>query len=140
VFIQLQCSVDNENNMDAMNVGSSFSHTYVDQENGEEDVFELHEDGEGLIEAPGGRTANYTIVEDRLLCNTWLKIGIDPAVGIDQTRYTYLMRMKEYFDANNTSGNVHTVCSLWSRWSVINVDCQKWPDVKRMLTYFTQVA
>jgi hypothetical protein len=117
--------------MDAMNVGSSFSHTCVDQENGEEEEFELDEDGEGLIEAPGGRTTNYTIAEDRLLCNTWLKIGIDPAVGTDQTRYAYWMRMREYFDANNTSGNVHTVCSLWYRWSVINAGCQKWADVQK---------
>jgi hypothetical protein len=38
--------------------------------------------------------------------------------------------MKEYFDANNTSGSERTMRSLWSRWSGINTDCQKWAGVQ----------
>jgi hypothetical protein len=38
--------------------------------------------------------------------------------------------MKEYFDANNTSGNVRTMRSLWPLWLVINADCQKWAGVQ----------
>jgi hypothetical protein len=56
-------------------------------------------------ELEGGRSSNYTIAEDVLLCKTWLKIGMDSAVGTDQTSDTYWVRMKEYFDANNLSGN-----------------------------------
>jgi hypothetical protein len=73
---------------------------------------------------------NYTIMEDKLLCKTWLTIGMDPTTSTDQTKETYWMRMKEYFDANNTSGNEHTARSLWSRWSVINTDYQKWAGVQ----------
>jgi hypothetical protein len=38
--------------------------------------------------------------------------------------------MKEYFDANKTSGNVRTMRSSRSRWLVINADCQKWAGVQ----------
>jgi hypothetical protein len=91
--------------MDTMNVGSSFSHAHVNQEIAKEEEFDVDEKGEGLIGArQGGRTANYTMAEDKLLCKTWLTIGMDPTTGTDQTRETYWMRMKEYSDANNTSG------------------------------------
>ena len=74
----------------------------------------MDEHGEGLIDAPKGRSANYTVHEDRLLCKTWLKIGMDPAVGTDQTKDTYWARMKEYCDANNTSENERSDRSLRS--------------------------
>jgi hypothetical protein len=70
------------------------------------------------------------MAEDRLLCKTWLIIGMDPTTSTDRTRETYWMRMKEYFDVNNTSGNVRTIRSLRSRWSIINTDCQKWVGVQ----------
>ena len=114
--------------MEAMNVGSSFVNDDIVEEEEYEDV---DEEGEGLIgPRPTGRLANYTIVEDKLLCKTWLTIGMDPTTGSDQTRETYWMRMKEYFDANNTSGNERSVRSLRSRWSGINTDCQKWVGVQ----------
>jgi hypothetical protein len=74
-----------------------------------------------------GRSANYTIAEDKLLCKTWLTIGMDPTTGINKKGDTYWMRMKEHFDANNTSGNKR---SMRSRWSGINTDCQKWAGVQ----------
>jgi hypothetical protein len=49
---------------------------------------------------------------------------MNPVVGTDQSRDNYWMRMKDYFDAHNTSGNEHR--SLWSRSRIINTDCQKW--------------
>jgi hypothetical protein len=55
---------------------------------------------------------------------------MDPTTGTDQTRETYWMRMKESFDAQNTSGNERIGHSLRSRWSVINTDCQKWAGVQ----------
>jgi hypothetical protein len=68
----------------------------------------------------------------RSCCNrkTWLTIGMDPTTNTDQTRETYWMRMKEYFDANNISGNVRAIRSLRSHWSVINVHCQNWAGVQ----------
>ena len=116
-----------------MNVGSSFSQAYVDEENGyeedEKEELEVDKQGEGIV-APKGRSANFTVEEDVLLCKTWLKIGMDPAVGTDQTRDTYWVRMKEHFDANNTSGNERSDRSLRSRWSLINADYQKWAGVQ----------
>ncbi|KAK1661087.1 hypothetical protein QYE76_049246 [Lolium multiflorum] len=76
------------------------------------------------------RRMRQTLAEGKLLCNTWLTIGMDPTTGSDQTRETYWMRVKEYFDANNASGNERSVLSLWSRWSDINTDCQKWAGVQ----------
>jgi hypothetical protein len=62
-----------------MNVGSSFMHDDITIEAYEENE-DIDEEGEGLIESrPSGRTANYTIAEDKLLCKTWLTICNIPA-------------------------------------------------------------
>jgi hypothetical protein len=117
--------------MDATNVESSFSRPHVNDEIIEEEEYDVDGEGEGLIGARHtGRSANYTIAEDKLLCKIWLTIGMDPTTGTDQTRETYWMRMKELFDANNTSGIERTMRSLRSRWSNINTDCQKWAAVQ----------
>nr|XP_051211901.1 uncharacterized protein LOC127329421 [Lolium perenne] len=114
--------------METMNVGSSFLHD--EAADGEEEYEDVHEEGEGLIEArPPGRSANYTIAEDKLLCKTWLTIEMDPTTGTDQTRETYWMRMTDYFNTN-TSGIERTMRSLRSRWSGINTDCKKWAGVQ----------
>nr|XP_051190157.1 uncharacterized protein LOC127303467 [Lolium perenne] len=121
--------VDDAAFMEAMNVGSSFLHD-DEAADGEEEYEDVDEEGEGLIEPRHpGRAANYTIAEDKLLCKTWLTIGMDPTTGIDQTRETYWMRMTEYFNTN-TSGIERTMRSLRSRWSGINTDCQKWAGVQ----------
>ena len=72
-----------------MNVGSSFAEPYYEQVEEEEEEqqvqeqeYHVDEHGEGVVEAPKGRSANYTVDEDKLLCKTWLKIGMDPAVGM----------------------------------------------------------
>ena len=108
--------------MEAINVGSSFMHDETIE--GWEEYEDIDEEREGLIEPRRpGRSANYTVAEDKLLCKTWLTIGMDPTTGTDQTRDTYWMRMKKYFDANNTSGNEQNMRSLRSHWSGINTDC-----------------
>ncbi|KAK1603679.1 hypothetical protein QYE76_027352 [Lolium multiflorum] len=120
--------VDDVAFMETMNVGSSFLHD--EAADGEEEYEDVDEEGEGLIEPrPPGRSANYTIAEDKLLCKTWLTIGMDPTTGTDQTRETYWMRMTDYFNTN-TSGIERTMRSLRSRWSGINTDCQKWAGVQ----------
>jgi hypothetical protein len=44
-----------------------------------EEYEDIDEEGEGLIEPRhSGRSLNYTIAEDKLLCKTWLNIGMDP--------------------------------------------------------------
>jgi hypothetical protein len=109
--------------------GSSFAHdNYVHEV--EEEYAEVDEEGEGMVGAPTGRKINYTVDEDVLLCKTWLKIGMDPSIGTDQTRDTYWIRMKEYFDAN-TRGVDRTSRSLRSRLSVINQDCSRWASAQK---------
>nr|XP_051229030.1 uncharacterized protein LOC127346810 [Lolium perenne] len=121
--------VDDATYMETMNVGSSFMHD--EAADGEEEYEDVDEEGEGLIEPRHpGRTANYTVAEDKLLCKTWLTIGMDPTTGTDQTRETYWLRMTEYFNTHNTSGNERTMHSFRSRWSGINNDCQKWAGVQ----------
>jgi hypothetical protein len=56
---------------------------------------------------------------------------MNPAVGTDQTKDTYWIRMKEYFDANNLSGIDRTERSLRSHWSAINANCQKLAGVQK---------
>jgi hypothetical protein len=110
--------------------GSSFAHENYVHEEVEEEYVEVDEEGEGLVGALTGRKINYTVDEDVLLCKTWLKIGMDPSIGTDQTRDTYWIRMKEYFDAN-TGGVDLTSRSLRSRWSVINTDCSRWASAQK---------
>jgi hypothetical protein len=121
-----------------MNVGSSFMHDDITIEAYEE-YEDIDEEGERLIESRhSSRTANYTIAEDKLLCKTCLTIGIDPTIGTNQKGETYWMRMKEYFEANNTSGSERTMRSLRSHWSGINTDCQKWAGVQANVDALTQ--
>jgi hypothetical protein len=131
----VNCSVDDDSFFETMEVGgSSFAHENYVHEEVEEEYVEVDEEGEGMVEAPTGRKANYTVYEDVLLCKTWLKIGMDPSIGTDQTRDTYWIRMKEYFDAN--TGGVHrTSRSLRSRWSVINTDCSRWASAQKTVDY-----
>src|SRR3954469_14430902 len=93
-------SVDDDSFLETMEFdGSSFAHDNNVHEV-EEEYAEVDEEGEGMVGAPTGRKINYTVDEDVLLCKTWLKIGMDPSIGTDQSRDTYWIRMKEYFDAN----------------------------------------
>ena len=105
--------------LSTMNVGSNDMHQ-------DDNEYEVDEEGEGMVGAPRGRTSNYIVEEDILLCKTWLNVSMDSTVAIYQTRDTYWFRMKEYFDAHNESGIERTDRSLCSRWSLINTDCQKW--------------
>ena len=127
MFTSVHCSVDDDTFMSTMNVGSNNSYDNWSQTNGDYD--EVDEEGEGMINVPKGRAANYTAEEDVFLCRTYCNVGMDAAVGTDQTRDTYWLRMKEYFDKLNTSGIDRPERSLRSRWSVISTDCQKWAGV-----------
>ena len=114
--------------LSTMNVGSNNSHWSQTNGMDEDDhEFEVDDEGEGMVCAPmKGRAFNFIVEEDVLLCKTWLNVSMDATIATDQTRDTYWARMKEYFDANNVSGNERTNRSLRSRWSLINADYQKW--------------
>jgi hypothetical protein len=115
--------MDDETFMANMNVSTNHSQEYWSQYGApppqpqpqEED--ELDDDGEGLVQPQGGgRAANYTLEEDELLCKAWCNIGLDATVGAYQSKETYWVRIKEFFDAENTSGIERTERSLHSRW------------------------
>ncbi|KAE8769479.1 putative receptor protein kinase ZmPK1 [Hordeum vulgare] len=84
--------------------------------------YEVDEDDEGILDAPKGRAGNYTMDEDILLCNTWLKVSRDAIVRGDQSRDAYWIRMKEYCDLHNKSGIDRADRSLRTRWSTISKD------------------
>jgi hypothetical protein len=91
--------------MSTIGVGSNnWSQTNEVDEDDQE--YEVDDECEGLIDAPKGRASNYTIDEDVLLCNTWLNVSMDATVGTDQTRDTYWLRMKEFFDLGATMGGL----------------------------------
>ncbi|KAE8790907.1 glutathione S-transferase T3-like [Hordeum vulgare] len=61
------------------------------------------------------------------------RVSRDPSIGGDQSRDAYWGRMKEYFDAQNVSGIARSERSLRSRWSTINLDCQKWAAAQKVV-------
>lgn len=112
-----------------MGVGSNTSHWSQTNELHDDDhefEEEVDEEGEGLVGPPKGRSVNYTVQDDLLLCETYLNVSLDAAVATAQTFNAYWDRMKEYYDTHNKSGIERSNRSLRSRWSLINTDCQKW--------------
>uniref|UniRef100_A0ACD5XAB5 Uncharacterized protein n=1 Tax=Avena sativa TaxID=4498 RepID=A0ACD5XAB5_AVESA len=111
--------------MTHMNVSSTHSQEFWSQYGAPQPQTqeELDEDGEGLLDAPKGKATNYTLEEDQLLCKAWCNIGMDPTVGTDQSKDTYLVHIKEFFDGENTSGINRTERSLRSR-SLVGDQCR----------------
>ena len=111
-----------------MGVGSNTSHWSQTNELHDDDheYEEVDEDGEGLVGAPKGRSVNYTVQDDLLLCETYLNVSLDASIATAQTFNAYWDRMKEYYDTHNKTGIQRSNRLLRSRWSLINTDCQKW--------------
>ncbi|KAE8768546.1 Alternative oxidase 1a, mitochondrial [Hordeum vulgare] len=82
VFDGMPTSFNNETYLTTMGVGSNNSHwSQTNDGHLDDHEFEVDEDGDGIIDAPKGRSGNYTMDEDVLLCNTWLKVTRDATVG-----------------------------------------------------------
>ncbi|KAE8800195.1 putative receptor protein kinase ZmPK1 [Hordeum vulgare] len=127
VFDGMPTSFNDETYMTTMGAGSNNFHwSQTNDVHLDDHEFEVDGDGEGIVHVPKGRAGNYTMDEDVLLCNTWLKVCRDSTVGGDQSRDAYWIRMKEHFDLYNKSGIDRMERSLRYRWSTINKDCQKW--------------
>ena len=89
-LLYILCSFNDETYMSTMGVGSNNSHwSQTNEMHFDDHEFEVDKDGEGIVDAPKGRGGNYTMDEDILLCNTWLQVSRDPAVGGDQSRDAY---------------------------------------------------
>ncbi|KAE8804504.1 putative receptor protein kinase ZmPK1 [Hordeum vulgare] len=125
-------SLNDDAYMSTMGVGSNNSHwSQTNDIRLDDHEFEVDGEGEGIVEVPKERAGNYTTNDDKLLCNTWLQVSRDPSIGGDQSRDAYWGRMKEHFDAQNVSGIDRSERSLRSRWSTINLDCQKWAAAQK---------
>ncbi|KAE8777614.1 hypothetical protein D1007_49585 [Hordeum vulgare] len=125
VLDELPERFDDGTYMDVMGVGAhSFaaSNYTPSQEYAEED--DLDNEDEGFVAK--GMAANYTVAEDKLLCDAYKKVGLDATVGVEQPKEAYWVRMWEYFVARNTSDIERNMGSIRHRWHVINADCQKW--------------
>ncbi|XP_010228504.1 uncharacterized protein LOC104581761 [Brachypodium distachyon] len=129
VFDVMSGSLDDDEFMANMNIGS---YDYMSQsQDYDTQVGDTQLDGglddEGFIdEMPKGRRANYTTAEDLLLVKAWQKVGMDAAVGTDQPKALYWVRIKGYFDEHNQSGNERTTTFLRHCWSTVFLNCQKW--------------
>ncbi|XBI94219.1 hypothetical protein VPH35_030906 [Triticum aestivum] len=132
VFDEMPPSPNDDAYISTMGVGSNNSHwSQTNDIHLEYHEFEVDEESEGVVDAPKGRTSNYSTNDDKLLCNTYLQVSRDPSIGGDQSRDAYWGRMKEYFDDHNMSGIDRSERSLRSRWSTINSDCQKWAATQK---------
>ena len=100
--------------MSTMGVGTqSFAASKDTPSKEYEQEYGLDNEEEGFVSK--GRAANYIAVEDKLICAAYRKVGLDPAVGVDQPKEAYWMRMWEYFVAWNTSGKTSCSCTL-AKW------------------------
>uniref|UniRef100_A0A452YP17 Uncharacterized protein n=1 Tax=Aegilops tauschii subsp. strangulata TaxID=200361 RepID=A0A452YP17_AEGTS len=78
VFDEMPTSFNDETYMSTMGVGSNNSHwSQTNEVHLDDHEYEVDGDGEGIVDAPKGRACNYTMDEDILLCNTWLKVSRD---------------------------------------------------------------
>ena len=111
-----------------MGVGSQSSYWSQTNEvhDNDHEYENMDDEGEGLMEAPKGRMANYTVQDDVLLCHTWLNVSLDATVATAQTMSTYWERMMMYYNTHNKNGVERSNRSLRSRWSLINSECQRW--------------
>ncbi|KAF7064199.1 LOW QUALITY PROTEIN: hypothetical protein CFC21_070593 [Triticum aestivum] len=89
VLFYILCSFNDETYMSIMGVGSNSHWSQTNDVHLDDHEFEVDEDGEGIVDARKGRAGNYSMDEDILLCNTWLKVSRDATDGGDQSRYAY---------------------------------------------------
>lgn len=110
------CSVDDATFLQSMEVGEAghivqtpseeYEHGDEKVEEDEADASsneELDVEDEGFLKQPPlGRTANYNIVEDQLICKAWKKVALDVATGTEQLGNTNWTHMADYFNAHTT--------------------------------------
>ncbi|KAE8821578.1 putative receptor protein kinase ZmPK1 [Hordeum vulgare] len=90
VFDKMFTSFNDETYISTMGVSSNNSHwSQTNEVHLDDHEYEVAEDCKGIDDAPKGRVSNYTMDEDILLCNTWLKVFRDAIVGGDQSRDAY---------------------------------------------------
>ena len=118
-MMKLSCAPQNVTN-DEYSRDEYASQEYETPQYGDDN---LDMDDEGFVLK--GRTTNYTNKEDLLICTAWKKVSQDANVGTDQSAVTYWQRIKDFFDARNTSGHYRSSDSLRQRWGTINAECQK---------------
>jgi hypothetical protein len=76
------------------------------------------------------RTASYTPIEDRILCQAWLEISTDPICGPGQKGFAYWRTVGKFFHeqrklAKTPTHSGRNDLSLSKRWSIIHAECRK---------------
>lgn len=66
-----------------------------------------------------GKGRNFSKEEDVQLCKSWLTISEDPITGTDQRASTFWESVVKDYSTYQSHGD-RTLCSLQSRWGVIN--------------------
>ncbi|XP_062080355.1 glutathione S-transferase T3-like [Humulus lupulus] len=72
------------------------------------------------------RKGNFSTEEDNLLVLAWLNTSMDPINWVDQSKYSFLSRVHEYYEKNKKS--ISSERSSWSirnRWSTIQLATNK---------------
>jgi hypothetical protein len=122
----MHCRLDDDDVLNTINVSShSYAASTPSQEYEQtecEDV--LDNDDESFVLRV--RAANYIMAEDKLICATWKKVGMDAVVGMEQPKEAYWAHMWEYFSSRNKSGNERNKGYVRHRWQTINTDSTKW--------------
>lgn len=74
------------------------------------------------------RGSNYSVLEDKQLCMSWLAVSADPIVGREQHALDLWHRIKAHFDAALGESYVtdRTTNSLSCRWSTISKEVSKY--------------
>ncbi|KAE8771585.1 Alternative oxidase 1a, mitochondrial [Hordeum vulgare] len=82
VFDGMPTCFSDETYMTTLSVGSNnFYWPETNDVHLDDHEFEVDEDGEGIVDAPKQRAGNYTMDEDVLLCNTWLKVSRNATIS-----------------------------------------------------------
>ncbi|CAH9078037.1 unnamed protein product, partial [Cuscuta europaea] len=75
------------------------------------------------------RCANWSVSEDVALCNAWVSISEDDAVGINQTGESFWRRIYVSFSQN--CDVLWSRDSIESRFKIINHQCSSWKSCVR---------
>ncbi|KAE8802271.1 Alternative oxidase 1a, mitochondrial [Hordeum vulgare] len=106
-----------------MGVGSNNSHwSQTNDIHLDDHEFEVHEEGEGIVEAPKGRAGNYTTNNDKLLCNTWLQVSRDPSVEVQHCTKLVQRRDEDNQEGKIKKGKIFTLPHCYE----VLKDDEKW--------------
>jgi hypothetical protein len=83
-----------------------------------------------IVKRISQRTASYTPVEDKVLCEAWLEISTDPICGVEQKGFNYWRKVRKFFHerrkiCEKQFQSDRNDLSLSKRWGTIYAECSK---------------